>query len=61
VPDSTSQNIRFQLDLLNLARGLDLGSDTGNAEASSLEGLLAVCARGRMEESRLICEPEVTI
>ena len=59
--ETTLQNLRFQLDLFNLARGLDLGRDTGHAEASSLEGLLEVCAKGRAKESRLACESGVAI
>jgi hypothetical protein len=57
VTDPTQHDLRFQLDLFNLARGLDLGRYTGNAEASSLERLLEVCAKGRSEEPRLACEP----
>jgi hypothetical protein len=61
VADSTLENLRFQLDLFNLARGIEFGHDSGNAEASSLEGLLEVCAKGHLEESRLTCEPGVAI
>jgi hypothetical protein len=61
VNNPTLQNLRFQLDLFNLARGLDLGRDTGNAEASSLEGLLEVCAKRRDEDSRRTVEPVAAI
>ncbi len=57
--DTTLHDLRFQLDLFNLARGIDLGRYTGNAEANSLEGLLDVCAKGCVEELRLACEPDI--
>jgi len=59
VTETILHDLRFQLDLFNLALGIDLGRYTGNAEASSLEGLLEVCAKGCAEELRLAGEPDI--
>jgi len=50
VTDPTLNDLRFQLDLFNLARSLDLGRLAVNAEARSLEELLVGCAKGQAEE-----------
>lgn len=45
MPEQTLQDLRFQLDLFNLASGLEPERAMPNAEASSLEGLLEVCEK----------------
>jgi hypothetical protein len=45
MPDQTTDNLRFQLNLVNLASALQQDHNSGHAEASSLEGLMQVCAK----------------
>ena len=45
MPDQTLEELRFQLDMIHLASSLEQDRNSGHAEASSLEGLLQVCAK----------------